>query len=167
MQRTTNDMQRATGNMRQTSSNMQRTTTTCNATDTVQQATGSGQRATNDVEKTTDGMQRTTDNKATETKASMRHAADTAQKTVETGNACNRQRASDSKQHARGREHMRDATRKHTALPHFGCGKQRKADNQQHARSVVLDNQCATRHRRHTGNKHGTDNTQQAMQCTG
>jgi hypothetical protein len=40
----------------------------------------------------------------------MRHAAGTAQKTVKPGNACNRQRASDSKQYARGREHMRDAT---------------------------------------------------------
>jgi hypothetical protein len=43
------------------------------------------------------------------------------------------------------------ATRKHTALPHFGCGEQGAADNQQHARSIVLDNQCATRHRRYTG----------------
>ncbi len=39
---------------------------------------------------------------------------------------------------------------KHTASPHFVCGEQRAADKQQHARSIVLDNQCATRHRRHT-----------------
>jgi hypothetical protein len=52
---------------------------------------------------------------------------------------------------------------KHTALPDFGCGEQYQADNQQHARSIVLDNQCASRHRRHTGNTHGTGNTQQAM----
>jgi hypothetical protein len=45
---------------------------------------------------------------------------------------------------------MRDATRKHTALPHFLCGEQGAADKQQHARSIVLANQCATRHRRQT-----------------
>jgi hypothetical protein len=64
--------------------------------------------------------------------------------------ACNGQRASVSRRHARGREHMRDATRKHTASPHSVCGEQRAAHKQQHARSIVLDNQCATRHRRHT-----------------
>ena len=35
-------------------------------------------------------------------------------------------------------------------MSHFVCGEQRAAHNQQHARSIVLDNQCATRHRRHT-----------------
>jgi hypothetical protein len=39
---------------------------------------------------------------------------------------------------------------KHTALPRFVRGEQRAAHNQQHARSIVLDNQCATRHGRHT-----------------
>jgi hypothetical protein len=39
---------------------------------------------------------------------------------------------------------------KHTALPHFVRGEQRAEHNQQHARSIVLDNQCATRHGRHT-----------------
>jgi hypothetical protein len=36
----------------------------------------------------------------------MRHAADTAQKTARPGNACNRQRETDSRRHARGREHF-------------------------------------------------------------
>jgi hypothetical protein len=45
---------------------------------------------------------------------------------------------------------MRAATRKHTAPPHFVRDEQRAADEQQHARSIVLDNQCAARHRRHT-----------------
>jgi hypothetical protein len=39
---------------------------------------------------------------------------------------------------------------KHTALPHFVRGEQREAHSQQHARSIVLDNQCVTRHGRHT-----------------
>jgi hypothetical protein len=39
---------------------------------------------------------------------------------------------------------------KHTALPHLVRGEQRAARKQQHARSIVLDNQCATRHGRHT-----------------
>ncbi len=30
------------------------------------------------------------------------------------------------------------------------CGEQRAAGNQQYARRILLDNQCATRHRRHT-----------------
>jgi hypothetical protein len=47
------------------------------------------------------------------------------------------------------RAHAR-CKRKHTASPHFVCGEQQAADNQQHARSIVLANQCATRHRRHT-----------------
>jgi hypothetical protein len=40
--------------------------------------------------------------------------------------------------------------RKHTAPPHIVCSEQRAADNWQHVRSIVLDNQCATRRRRHT-----------------
>jgi hypothetical protein len=47
---------------------------------------------------------------------------------------------------------MRDATgnTRHRRISHFVCGEQRAAHNQQHARSIVLDNQRATRHRRHT-----------------
>jgi hypothetical protein len=64
---------------------------------------------------------------------------------------CNRQQISDDMQedacsvltHA-------SCDGKRTALPHFVRGEQRAAHNQQHAHSIVLDNQCATRHGRHT-----------------
>ena len=105
------------------------------------------QQTTDNVGKTTDGVHRTTGSKAP---GNRQHAADTAQKT-----ANNRQRMQQTtciRQQAtckRTRAHAR-CKRKHTALPHFVCGEQWAAGNQQHARSIVLDNQCATRHRRHT-----------------
>ena len=80
----------------------------------MQQATGSMQQATDNVAKTACNGQQTG---RKYTPGGLRHAADTAQKTTQqtTGNgqraACNRQRASDSRRHARGSEHMRDATR--------------------------------------------------------
>ena len=87
-----------------------------------------------------------------QTAGGLRHAGNTAQKTAKTGSACNRQRASDSRPHARARKHLRDATgnTRHRRISHFVCGEQRAADNQQHGPSLVLDNQRATRHRRHT-----------------
>jgi hypothetical protein len=96
-------------------------------------------------QQTTDRVQHATSN--------VQHATDIAKKiSTNTQRAeCNRQRIADDLQedacsvltHAR-------CNGKHTALPHFGCGEQRAAEDQQHARSIVLDNQCATRHRRHT-----------------
>ena len=73
---------------------------------------GNAQRATGNKRRGKDHRRHATDNgqQGTRKQGNLRHAADTAQKTVKTGSACNRQRASDSKQHARGREHMRDAT---------------------------------------------------------
>jgi hypothetical protein len=128
--------------MRHACGHMQRTTTSCNAT-CMQHAACNGQR----------GIKKrplTTGNKPTRQQCHMRHAADTAQKTAKLCSACNRQRATDSRRHARGREHMRAATRKHTAPLTFVRDEKRAADKQQHARSIVLDNQCAARHRRHT-----------------
>jgi hypothetical protein len=148
----TRNKQRATGNMRQTSSNMQRATTACNAADTMQP--GNGQRAAcngNPVlcrQRGKDSRRRAPGNKhATKQEATRQHAS------------CSRQRATGSMQQTtcsrqqtackRTRAHAK-CNRKHTALPHFVCGGQREAHKQQHARSIVLDNQCATRHRRHT-----------------
>jgi hypothetical protein len=85
-----------------------------------------------------------------QTTGGLRHAGNTAQKMTSS-----RQRmpqTTDNRQQTtckRTRAHAR-CNRKHTALPHFVCGGQRAAQHQQHARSIVLDNQCATRHRRHT-----------------
>ena len=59
---------------------------------------------------------------------------------------CNRQQTTCKRTRAVAR-----CNGKHTAPPRIVCSEQRAADNQQHARSIVLDNQCATRHRRHTG----------------
>jgi hypothetical protein len=88
-----------------TSCNMQRALTPCNATDTMQRATGSGQQTSWKRQQTACNGQQ--GNKAT---GNMQHGADIAQKTAKPGDACNRQRASDSRRHARGREHMRVAT---------------------------------------------------------
>jgi hypothetical protein len=158
MQRTTNDMQRATGNMRQTSRNMQRTTTSCNATCSMQRATCHMQHA-----HATDHVKfwkrpLTTGTKATRQQGNMRHAAGTTQKTANPCNACNRQRATDSRRNARGREHMRAATRKHTALPHFLCGEQGGSGQPSSVREALFSTTSA---------QHGTDATHKMQHTTG
>jgi hypothetical protein len=140
--------------MRQTSSNMQRATTTCNATDNMHRETGNVRHATetlvgvDNAGKTTDGVHRVTNmQQGKRQQGNMRPAANNGQRAAFKG-----QQTTDNRRHARGREHMRDATG-NTRHCRFSCAEgseQRVADNQQHARRIVLDNQCATRHRRHT-----------------
>jgi hypothetical protein len=134
MQQTANDMQRATGNTRQTfkqhaadndmQRNMQHATGKCNM-----------QHKPWSLEKTIDNRQQ----------GNRQHAADTGrrrqnQATHATDNVQRQQPTCKRTRHA-------GCHRKHTAPPYF---EQRAAEKQQHARSIVLDNQCATRHRRHT-----------------
>jgi hypothetical protein len=86
------------------------------------------------------------------------HTAGSAQRQQTTGNAqhltYNRQRATadDMQGEACSVLPMRDATgnTRHRRILHFVCGEQRAADNQHRVRRIVLDNQRATRHRRHT-----------------
>jgi hypothetical protein len=133
--------------MCKTSSNMQRTTTTCNATCSMQHATGNVQHATHNVEFVKDHWQQATRQQETRQHAACsRHRAEdgkTMQRMQQT--TCIRQQTTCKRTRAHASCH-----RKHTASPHFVRGEQRSADNPQHARSIVLDNQCATRHRRHT-----------------
>ena len=91
----------------------------------IQHAACNGRRAPCNTQRGIRKRPLTTRNKAT---GNMRHGADTAKNT------------------AKPRAHAR-CNRKRTAPPHFVCGEQGAADKQQ---SIVLDNQCATRHRRHT-----------------
>jgi hypothetical protein len=145
MQRTTNDMHRATGNMSQTSSNMQRTATTCNATCNRQQ--GNMRHAADNVEFGKHNRQQETRRHVTRQHAacSTHRAEDgkTRQRMQQT--TCIRQQTTCKRTRA-----LASCNGKHTAPPHIVCGEQRAAGNQQHARSIVLDDQCATRHRRHT-----------------
>jgi hypothetical protein len=139
-QQTTCNAQQAT--CPSTSCNMQRPTTTCNATDAMRQTPCNRQQATGNGQQTACNGHQTTRQPATggmrETPRKRRQAA---------GNASNEQRAAFNGQHSRGREHMRDATGD-TRHCHISCAAGSRPD--QHARSIVLDNQCATRHRRHT-----------------
>ena len=112
---------------------MQRATCKQQTTDNVAKTACNGQQATRQ-----------------QTAGGLRHAGNTAQKTASSRQrmqqtTCIRQQTACR----RTRAHAR-CNRKHTALPHFVCGEQRAAENQQYARSIVLDNKCATRHRRHT-----------------
>jgi hypothetical protein len=177
-------VQRETGNMQHAPDCKQHAASNHDMQRDRQRAACSMQQTTDNVEKTTDGVHRTTGNKATGSgqQGNMRHAADRAQKMATTRQrmqqtTCNRQQTTCKRTRAHARCH-----RTHTALPHFVCDEQRAAHNLQHARSIALDNQCATRHRRaqtphtrfnirpmpqHATNTHGSDNTQQAIQCTG
>jgi hypothetical protein len=87
----------------------------------------------------------------------MRHAADTAQKTAKPGNACNRQRATDSRRHARAREHMRDATG-NTRQRHISCA----ASSGQRTSSSMREALNST-----TSAQHGTDATHTMQHTTG
>ena len=106
--------QRATDNMQDS---MQHALCSGRIACSMQQATCSMQQTTDSVEKTTGSVRRTTDKKAIYDRrpaACSRHRAEkhTANNRERaTGNACSRQRTTDSRRHARGREHMRDATR--------------------------------------------------------
>jgi hypothetical protein len=93
-----------TGNGEQTSCNMQRTTTTCDAT-------CNGQRASSKPQTTLQRQHATDDRQPGNGQQAVCGMRETPRKRRQaTGNACNRQRASDSRRHARGREHMRNAT---------------------------------------------------------
>ena len=130
---------------------MPRATTSCNATDNMRRATGSVQHATENPvlcrQRGNDNRRRAPGNKhATKQETTRQHAACRQRATGSMQpTTCNRQQTACRRTTANAR-----CSRRHTALPHFVCGGQRAAENQQHARSIVRDNQCATRHRRHT-----------------
>ena len=87
----------------------------------------------------------------------MRHAADTAQKTAGPGNTCNRQRASDSRPHARARKHLRDATG-NTRHRYISCA----AISGQRTTSSMREALYST-----TSAQHGTDATHKMQHTTG
>ncbi len=162
MQRTTTDVQRATGNMRQTPSNRQH-------------ATGNVQHATDNVEIWKRPL--TTGHKATSQQGNK--AADTAQKTAKPGNACNRQRATDSRRYARAREHMRDAAGNTRHCHRISCAAssgQRTTSSMREALSLTISAEHGTdathkmrhttRAAQHAANTRGTDTTQQALNRT-
>ena len=126
-----------------TSSNMQRTTMTCNATDTMQQAAGNGQETTWKRHQTACNGQRTPRQPRTRQHAAFsRHRAKDGkhgQRMQQT--TCIRQQTTCKRTRANAR-----CNREHSTA----AFRVRAAGNQQHARSIVVDNQCATRHRRHT-----------------
>ena len=115
-----------------------------------QHAICSMQQTTDNVGKTIDSVQRTTDNKATGDKATCGRQQTPRERQQPAGNASNRQRATDSRRHARGREHMRDATgnTRHRRISGAASSGQRTTSSMREA--LFYDNQCATRHRRHT-----------------
>ena len=85
------------------------------------------------------------------------HAAHTAQKTAQPGSVCNRQRASDSRLHARGREHMRDATGKTRHRRISGA-----ASSGQGTASSIPEALCPT-----TSAQHGSDAIHKMQHTTG
>ena len=110
MQRTTNDMQPETGNMQHAPDFKQHAADNNDMQRARKHAACSMQQTTDNVEKTADSVQRTTDNKATENEAKYVRRQTSRRKLQATGNACNRYRATDSRRHARGREHMPQET---------------------------------------------------------
>jgi hypothetical protein len=123
-----NDMQR---NRQHAPGNVQNATETRFCVDNAEKATDSVHRATNmqqgKRQQATCGLQQTTVN--------VQHATDNVHQTA------------DGMQEDASTCEMQQETHGTAA---FRAREQRAADNQQYARSVLLDNQCATRHRRHT-----------------
>ena len=133
--------------MRQTASNTQRATRTCNATCNGQRAACNRQQTTWKRQPTACTGQQATRQQAADNKATCGMRQTERKRWQPPGNACSRQRATDSRRHARGREHMRDATG-HTRHCRISC-----------ATSSGQRTTCSMREALHstTSAQHGTD----------
>ena len=114
-----------------------------------QHAICSMQQTTDNVEKTIDSVQRTTDNKATGDKATCGRQQTPRERQQPAGNASNRQRATDSRRHARGREHMRDATG-NTRHRRISCAASSGQRTTSSMREALFSTTSAQHGRRHT-----------------
>ena len=175
MQRTTNDMQPETGNMQHAPDFKQHAADNNDMQRARKHAACSMQQTTDNVEKTTDSVQRTTDNKATENEAKCVRRQTSRRKLQTTGNACNRYRATDSRRHARGREHMPQETHGTAAFRvRRAAGSEQAAACAQHCTRQPVRNTAQTPHTRcnirpvpqHAASTRGTGTTQQALKRT-
>jgi hypothetical protein len=138
----------------------------------TQHAACSMQRATCSMQRATWNLKKTIDNRhnATRQRGNLRHAADTAQKTAKPCNACNRQRATDSRWHARAREH----TRHHRLSCATGSAQRASSSMREALTRQLVRNTVQTPHTscnirpvpQHAANTRGADNTKQALKRT-
>ena len=167
--------QHATGNMRRGTCNRRHAACNTQQPDNMRDACGqyaannndmqrarqhaicSMQQTTDNVEKTIDSVQRTTDNKATGDKATCGRQQTPRKRQQPAGNASNGQRATDSRRHARGREHMRDATG-NTRHRRISCA----ASSGQRTTSSMREALFST-----TSAQHGTGATHKMQHTTG